>query len=99
MTLSHLHPIANMPVSHIPQSSAFVGLSLLDGGSFIADTDKLHADVRNTKFRMYNWAFFISHGNERVVWDLGLNEVRLRIVEDAMHRGIIGSLFIHALGQ
>jgi hypothetical protein len=39
-----------MSTSHVPQTTAFVGLSLLDGGSFIADTGKLHADVNNVKF-------------------------------------------------
>jgi hypothetical protein len=71
-----------MSISPIPQTTAFVGLSLLDGGSFIADTDKLHADVDNAKFRMYNWAFCISHGNERVVWDLGLDEVGFCVIKD-----------------
>ncbi|KAL1603693.1 hypothetical protein SLS60_005282 [Paraconiothyrium brasiliense] len=65
-----------MSTSSIPQTKAFVGLSLLDGGSFIASTNLLHADVTNAKFRMYNWAFCISHGNERIVWDLGLDEDR-----------------------
>ncbi|KAJ4345459.1 uncharacterized protein N0V89_011590 [Didymosphaeria variabile] len=63
-----------MPTSPIPQTKAFVGLSLLDGGSFIASTNLLHADASNAKFRMYNWAFCISHGDERIVWDLGLDE-------------------------
>ncbi|KAK7191705.1 hypothetical protein PSPO01_02154 [Paraphaeosphaeria sporulosa] len=71
-----MHQVAEMPASPIPLSTAFVGLSLLDGGSFIADTDKLHADVSNAKFRMYNWAFCISHGDEHIVWDLGLDEDR-----------------------
>ncbi|KAL5401256.1 hypothetical protein PMIN03_010107 [Paraphaeosphaeria minitans] len=65
-----------MATSPIPQPTAFVGLSLLDGGSFIADTDKLHAHVSNAKFRMYDWAFCISHGDKRIVWDLGLDEDR-----------------------
>ncbi|KAF1975706.1 Metallo-hydrolase/oxidoreductase [Bimuria novae-zelandiae CBS 107.79] len=65
-----------MPFMTLPQTTAFVRLSLLDGGSFIADTDKLHADVNNAKFRMYNWAFCLSHGDEHILWDLGLNEDR-----------------------
>ncbi|KAJ4296316.1 hypothetical protein N0V90_006361 [Kalmusia sp. IMI 367209] len=64
--------------SPLPQTKAFVGLSLLDGGSFIADTDKLHAGVSNAKFRMYNWAFAISHGDTHILWDLGLDEDRSR---------------------
>lgn len=88
-----------MPSSPIPQPTAFVGLSLLDGGSFIADTDKLHADASNAKFRMYNWAFCISHGDKRVIWDLGLDEVGFVVVKDVICSHTVGSLLVHALGE
>jgi hypothetical protein len=59
----------------IPETDAYVKLSLLDGGSFVGETGKLHAGVSNVKFRMYNWAFYISHQGRHVLWDLGLDEV------------------------
>lgn len=63
--------------SPMPQTKAFVRLSLLDGGSFTADTDKLHAGVEHEKFRMHVWAFAISHGDKHVLWDVGLPEVEI----------------------
>jgi hypothetical protein len=59
----------------LPQTQAYVELSLLDGGSFIGDLSKVHAGASG-KYRMYNWAFHISHRGRHVLWDLGLNEVR-----------------------
>lgn len=61
----------------LPETDAYVELSLLDGGSFIGEMGKVHAGVSNTKFRMYNWAFYISHRGRHVLWDLGLDEVRI----------------------
>lgn len=60
----------------LPKTDAYVGLSLLDGGSFVGETGKMHANVVNSKFRMYDWAFYISHQGRHVLWDLGLDEVR-----------------------
>lgn len=59
---------------NLPHTDAYVKLSLLDGGSFIGDLSKVHADASG-KYRMYNWAFHISHGREHLLWDLGLDEV------------------------
>lgn len=59
----------------LPHTEAYVELHLLDGGSFIADLEKVHANTSG-KFRMYNWAFQVSHQNEHILWDLGLDEVR-----------------------
>ncbi|KAH9874009.1 hypothetical protein IAQ61_004637, partial [Plenodomus lingam] len=59
----------------VPQTDAFVELSLLDGGSFLADLSRMHEGESGT-FRMYNWAFYISHKGRHVLWDLGLDEDR-----------------------
>ncbi|KAH7564333.1 hypothetical protein BM1_01380 [Bipolaris maydis] len=60
---------------NLPSTDAFVSLSLLDGGSFIADLSRMHAGGSGT-FRMYDWAFYISHKGRHVLWDLGLDEDR-----------------------
>ncbi|KAL7771223.1 hypothetical protein CFE70_001166 [Pyrenophora teres f. teres 0-1] len=57
----------------LPPTDAFVQLSLLDGGSFVADMSRMHAGQTGT-FRMYNWAFYISHQGRHVLWDLGLDQ-------------------------
>jgi hypothetical protein len=67
--------VAEASSGALPETDAYVGLSLLDGGSFVGETGKLHAGVTNARFRMYNWAFYISHGGRHVLWDLGLDEV------------------------
>ncbi|PZD39372.1 Lactamase-B domain containing protein [Pyrenophora tritici-repentis] len=59
----------------LPHTDAFVQLSLLDGGSFVADLSRMHAGQTGT-FRMYNWAFYISHQGRHVLWDLGLDQDR-----------------------
>ncbi|KAF1996664.1 Metallo-hydrolase/oxidoreductase [Amniculicola lignicola CBS 123094] len=60
----------------LPETDACVQLSLLDGGSFIGEIAKVHAAVENAKYRMYNWAFHISHNGRHLLWDLGLDEDR-----------------------
>ncbi|KAH7345883.1 beta-lactamase-like protein [Pyrenochaeta sp. MPI-SDFR-AT-0127] len=60
---------------NLPSTDGFVDVNLLDGGSFIADLSRLHAG-ENGKFRMYNWAFHISHQGRHILWDLGLDEDR-----------------------
>lgn len=59
----------------LPETDAFVQLSLLDGGSFVGDLSRIHAGVSEGRFRMYNWAFYISHRGQHILWDLGLVEV------------------------
>ncbi|KAH7061620.1 beta-lactamase-like protein [Paraphoma chrysanthemicola] len=59
----------------LPHTDAYVELSLLDGGSFIGDWSKVHAGASGT-YRMYDWAFYISHGDRHLLWDLGLDEDR-----------------------
>lgn len=59
----------------LPQTEAFVELALLDGGSFIAECSRMHAGQSGT-FRMYNWAFYVSHQGRHILWDLGLDEVQ-----------------------
>jgi hypothetical protein len=72
------HGMAEERLSHngkLPQTDAYVELSLLDGGSFIGDLSKVHAGASG-KYRMYNWAFYISHQGRHLLWDLGLDDVR-----------------------
>ncbi|KAH8732618.1 beta-lactamase-like protein [Phaeosphaeriaceae sp. PMI808] len=57
----------------LPQTDANVELSLLDGGSFIGDFSKVHTGAIG-RYRMYNWAFHITHGKRHILWDLGLDE-------------------------
>lgn len=59
----------------LPHTDAYVELSLLDGGSFIGDLSRMHAGSSGT-YRMYNWAFHVSHQGRHFLWDLGLDEVR-----------------------
>jgi hypothetical protein len=65
----------------LPQTDAYVELSLLDGGSFIGDLSKVHAGASG-KYRMYNWAFHISHYGKHFLWDLGLDDVRCDLPSD-----------------
>lgn len=60
--------------NRLPHSGAYVELSLLDGGSFIGDLGRVHAGASG-KYRMYNWAFHVSHQGRHLLWDLGLDEV------------------------
>lgn len=41
----------------------------------MAETAKLHAGVKDERFRMYNWAFYISHNDRHILWDLGMTDV------------------------
>ncbi|KAF2467468.1 Metallo-hydrolase/oxidoreductase [Lindgomyces ingoldianus] len=68
--------VAELPCAPLPETNAHIELSLLDGGSFIGEFSKLHAGVTNGIFRMYNWAFYISHKGRHILWDLGLDEDR-----------------------
>ena len=68
--------VAELPCAPLPDSDAYVQLSLLDGGSFMGEIGKVHAGVSNEKYRMYNWAFYITHQGRHILWDLGLDEVR-----------------------
>ncbi|KAJ3546556.1 hypothetical protein NM208_g1940 [Fusarium decemcellulare] len=53
-----------------------VHVRLLDGGSFTANYDVLHADVPSTPFRCYSWAFYIHHepSGRHILWDVGLSD-------------------------
>ncbi|KAL1620812.1 hypothetical protein SLS56_009479 [Neofusicoccum ribis] len=66
-----------MSTGSLPQSVSEVEVRLLDGGSFMAELDKLHAGAGKDRFRMYNWAFHIYHAkaNRHVLWDLGMTGV------------------------
>lgn len=63
----------------LPQPDSAVEVRLLDGGSFMAEMDKLHAGAGKDRFRMYNWAFhiFSPKKNRHVLWDLGMTGVLL----------------------
>lgn len=61
--------------ANLPHTDACVELALLDGGSFLGDLSRMHAGENGT-FRMYNWAFYVSHQGRHILWDLGLDEVR-----------------------
>lgn len=93
---------AKPPCAPLPETDAYVHLSLLDGGSFVGEIGKVHAGVTNGKFRMYNWAFYIEHRGRHMIWDLGLEEVRLGPCEPSIMwilADIVGSLLLHALGK
>jgi hypothetical protein len=68
--------VAEHPCSLLPETDAYIHLSLLDGGSFLGDYSRIHAGVSDEKFRMYNWAFYIRHQDRHILWDLGLDGVR-----------------------
>jgi hypothetical protein len=78
-TIAHQrHKMAKSGKFHrdsLPRTDAYVDLFLLDGGSFIGDLSKVHAGASG-KYRMYNWAFHISHQGKHLLWDLGLDEDR-----------------------
>lgn len=61
----------------LPDTKSHVNLEALDGGSFTGDYTFLHADVKSQPFRMYNFAFHVTHpGTGRhIMWDLGLTSV------------------------
>ena len=60
-----------------PENVGSVELELLDGGSFTATYDVLHAHSPATPFRMYSWCFHIHHppSGRHIVWDVGLSAV------------------------
>jgi hypothetical protein len=87
----------------LPQTDAYVELSLLDGGSFIGDLSKVHAGAAG-KYRMYNWAFHITHHGRHFLWDLGLDDVRcdLLLNNDASTSlicNLVGPFELHTMGE
>lgn len=66
-----------MPFEPLPHSDSSVQLRILDGGSFMAELNKLHDGAGNDRFRMYNWAFHIYHPktDRHVLWDVGMEGV------------------------
>ena len=69
-------------VVSLPKGNSSVRLHLLDGGSFMASESRLHANVEDRSFRLFNWAFLVTHTNARdttqhhVLWDYGMSSVR-----------------------
>lgn len=49
-------------------------LCLGNGGSFMGDLIRMHAGESGL-FRMYNWAFYVSHLGKHILWDLELDGV------------------------
>ena len=76
----------------LPATVSFVNLQLLNGGSFTGSTGKLHAGVKDEKFRMYNWAFYVNNPvlNRHVLWDLGMTSVRYCVYFEASFRLKLG---------
>ncbi|EUC39468.1 hypothetical protein COCMIDRAFT_10448 [Bipolaris oryzae ATCC 44560] len=58
---------------NLPSTDAFVSVLLLDGGSFVGDWSLMHVG-QTGKFRLYNWAFHITHKEKHILWDLGLDD-------------------------
>ncbi|KAH7413096.1 beta-lactamase-like protein [Cadophora sp. MPI-SDFR-AT-0126] len=61
----------------LPRTDSYVKLRVLDGGSFIASTDVLHATgSKSETFRMHDWAFYIFHPStgQNLLWDVGLSD-------------------------
>lgn len=60
----------------LPETTSFVHLQILDAGSFLASRNKMHQGEDESRFRMYNWAFFIldSKRGRKILWDLGLSD-------------------------
>lgn len=70
--------LSKMDSPPLPRASGNVEVHLLNGGSFMADTEKINAGCQNRRFRLYNWAFAIYHkeSDRKLIWDLGLVNVR-----------------------
>jgi hypothetical protein len=74
--------------SCLPQIEAYVDLSLLDGGSFIGDLSKVHAGASG-RFRMYNWAFLVSHQGTHVLWDVSHVGPKKPLVQQLAEKGVL----------
>jgi hypothetical protein len=68
--------VTEIRCASLPDPETYAHLSLLDGGSFIGDLSRVHAGVGDIRYRMYNWAFYVSHKGRHILWDLGLTAVR-----------------------
>lgn len=71
----------------LPTTSRSVNVHLLDGGSFIADASKFHAEAAAETLRMYDWCFYIHdpESGSHILWDLGLSSVGYRNHLDNCH--------------
>lgn len=73
-----------MPESHrlrkIPQSTASVDVRILDGGSFTANLEVVHANSPSVPYRCHSWVFYIYHkqSGRHILWDVGLSAVSNR---------------------
>lgn len=66
-----------MPNPSLPPAGGHVEVSVLNGGSFMAEAGKINAGQDNRRYRLYNWAFAIYHKaqDRRLIWDLGMVNV------------------------
>lgn len=61
----------------LPQSEGSVEIQVLDGGSFTANYDVVHAKSPSRPFQCHSWVFYIHHkpGGRHMIWDVGLSAV------------------------
>ncbi|KAL1971389.1 hypothetical protein VTN77DRAFT_342 [Rasamsonia byssochlamydoides] len=66
----------------LPEGNACVRLCLLDGGSFTGSESRMYANVEERSFRLFNWAFLVTHTNAEdgtrhgVLWVYGMSSNR-----------------------
>lgn len=60
----------------LPEGGSHCKLHLLGGGSLIASESRLHSNIEDRFFRLYNWAFLITASDGRhVLWDYRMSSV------------------------
>ncbi len=61
----------------LPQSTGSVELQILDGGSFSANFEVVHADSASKPFKCHSWVVYIHHKptGRHILWDVGLSAV------------------------
>ena len=61
----------------LPQSTASVSLQILEGGSFSANLEVVHADSASKPFKCQSWVIYIYHkaSGRHILWDVGLSAV------------------------
>ena len=61
----------------LPAGPGFVEVQILDGGSFTANLNVIHAGSTSVPFRCHSWVFYIYHkpSGRHILWDVGLSAV------------------------
>lgn len=61
----------------LPTGPGHVAVQLLDGGSFTANLDVVHAGSLSVPYRCYSWVFYIYHepSDRHIIWDVGISAV------------------------